>query len=66
MLENKDRFIGFICCLIAGSALLGMSLGTIVTIAIMQNGTKSPYAFAFIVAFIGSLCFTFMPRPKRN
>lgn len=66
MEENRDRFIGFICSLIAGSALLGMSLGTIVTIAIVQNGSKSPYAFAFVVAFIGSLCFKFMPRPKRN
>lgn len=66
MEENRDRFIGFICCLIAGSALFGMSLGSIVTVAIVQGGEMSPYAFALIVAFIGSLCFTFIPRPKRN
>ncbi len=66
METQKDRFIGFIFCLIAGCLLFGMSLGTIITIAMFQNPPHNPYAVAFVFAFIGSLCFTFMPIPKRN
>lgn len=66
MENNKDRFVAFISWLVAGCVLLGMSLGAIVTIAIVSFSENDPYTFAFVVAFIGSLCFAFMPKPKRN
>ena len=63
--ENYKRLAAFIVCIAFGFAFIGNSIGAIVAAAIMQNADKTPYAYAFISAFIGSLIFTLAPKPKK-